>query len=124
MREIKFRAYDKLLNKMIYNLKYHRDYKVNSEEELFIVMQFTGLKDKQDKEIYEGDIVKMAEGLSEAWNIYNHNRIFLIKFQEGTFGFDNIDRYNEIEFDSIFGFDIESDCEVIGNIYENLELLK
>ena len=60
MREIKFRAWDKVNNKM-YDWKYLFSFKSvcglfdNSNLEL---MQFTGLLDSSGKEIYEGDIVK------------------------------------------------------------------
>ena len=63
------------------------------------VMQFTGLKDKNGKEIYEGDIVK------------NIDRVFEVTFKDGYFSI--IHNKKGLLY-----------CEVIGNKYENSELLK
>ena len=80
------------------------------DDENKVIMQFTGLKDKKGKEIYEGDIVNGCSFLgSHAYGIVEyHNDQFLVvpigRFIEGT-------------------SDITTWCEVIGNIYENTELL-
>jgi len=71
-------------------------------------MQYTGLKDKNGKEIYEGDIVKI-EGF------INH----VVGFEDGAFRWMNVGPYLPIA-ERIS----ERECEVIGNIYENPELLK
>jgi uncharacterized phage protein (TIGR01671 family) len=75
------------------------------------VMQYVGLKDKNGKEIYEGDIVKQDDGLLSdvRWRI-NGCDFVLNQFQA-------VGSYN-------FGFQINKGVEVIGNIYENPELLK
>ncbi|MBM6697528.1 hypothetical protein H5976_02125 [Streptococcus alactolyticus] len=83
----------------------------------FILMQSTGLKDKNGKEIYEGDIVRY-ECCSERYVeevIYDdkHCNFGTIDKDEKTFSFDAL----------ISDFDV--DCfEVVGNKYENPELLK
>lgn len=80
------------------------------------LMQYTGLKDKNGKEIYEGDIVE--------WKYINAWQRNEIKWVQG--GFVSImtafkDELNEMQSLSLIS---KLDCENIGNIYENPELLK
>ena len=78
-----------------------------------IIMQFSGLKDKNSKEIYEGDIIK-----------FNKFR-FDISFVGGafimaTFSMEaSTSLFSMLKGDS----DFEKQIEVVGNIYENIELL-
>lgn len=116
-REIKFRAWDKERNFM----KYHKlwDNTMPSNWDIhYILMQYTGLKDKNGKEIYEGDIYKM---------FYKN---YLISFYNGSFCSSIIGTkdYTPLNW-QITIFDILEDnfsnsIEIIGNIYENPELLK
>ena len=71
-------------------------------------MQFTGLKDKNGKEIYESDIVRTYGGTIFRYVEYRKNLFALISASSGV----------EIEFP-----DREGSIEVIGNIYENPELI-
>ena len=119
MRTIKFRAWDKGSQTMIYPDKKENektaDYMLNawcdSENERSILMQFTGLHDKNKKEIYEGDVVEWKTDIDEDY--FGGKLGFvaeLVKFQGGAF-------YPVCNMD-------EYEFEVIGNIYENSELLK
>ena len=66
------------------------------------IMQYTGLKDKNGKEIYEGDIVKAF--YKDCIEPYHKNVVIEIDPTEATRGY-------------------WEECEVIGNIYENKDLL-
>lgn len=78
-----------------------------NEEEFSEPMQFTGLKDKNGKEIYEGDLLKRPGFLS----------IFEVKWQEESAAF--LRQSMNWIYQSI-----DSGLEIIGNIHENPELLK
>lgn len=70
--------------------------------------QYTGLKDSKGKEIYEGDIISNGREIAE------------VKFYEGCFMAQIEEGYAEAVFDYCIPFD---DSCVVGNIYENPELL-
>lgn len=119
-REIKFRAWDldtKTMNfcifvgiGKIFNMT--KTFKPKEEIKNAILMQYTGLKDKNDKEIYEGDIVIFRNGNYEV--IYNYDRFELKNFNEYVF---------EDNQKLLINYDLQN-CIVIGNIYENSKLLQ
>lgn len=83
-----------------------------------VLMQYTGLKDKAGKEIYEGDIV----------NFYNDN-VSAITFNNGCFeAFDEPLGYDSLDVDpetmKLNVFDSTKYCQVIGNIYQKDEIIK
>lgn len=79
------------------------------KNEKYKIMQYTGLHDKNGKEIYEGDIVKA--------NFFNKEITGKIEFAFGAFFVTG----SAVSDNQMFIF---SDYEVIGNIYENPELLE
>lgn len=87
----------------------------------FEIMQYTGLHDKNGKEIYEGDIVRYPDasscGDSGEWDCFTNTGE--VKYCNETMSYYFTERVS-IEMDEI---DINTDAEVIGNIYENPELL-
>lgn len=119
MREIKFRAWDKDLKEMLFidNI-FNMTEKFSERGKLgyFILQQFTGLKDKNGKEIYEGDIVET--------NGIDGKLRWVFKYIEedcGVYGGFNPEPVN-YNLSSIHN-NIEN-CEVIGNIFENPDLIK
>ena len=135
MREIKFRAWDKEEQEMLdwdkfFNLDIAQVFESKGSWGVY-PMQYTGLKDKNGVEIYEGDI-------DQAENGDKNVIVFLLK--AGTYCVMPMDIYlnndyqNEAfsqEFMYGFGYDLFFDnltpgkyLNVIGNIYENPELLK
>jgi uncharacterized phage protein (TIGR01671 family) len=107
MREIKFRAWDSHNNTM-QEWNYLKTWAPCYWEGLPI-MQYTGLKDKNGKEVYEGDIVQFNERHKSITKVYMH--------KSGEW---RVDHYRE---GSIPLYKEERFIEVIGNIYENKELL-
>ena len=90
----------------------YRDY---SDNEDFVLMQYTGLKDKNGKEIYEGDLVEWScetEICSSP-----RSEISIVEFRKGSF-------FPVASPTHTCYYSVEDPvCEVIGNIYENPELM-
>jgi uncharacterized phage protein (TIGR01671 family) len=124
MREIKFRAWDKENKKMAQvsridfgpgGIKYLVDDSV--------LLEYTGLHDKSGREIYEGDILKVTSEDGESY-------VATVKWfgDEGYPAFDLAGIpaawcYESNALATIFESGVET-CEVIGNIFENPELLE
>ncbi|PRR85545.1 YopX family protein [Clostridium luticellarii] len=120
-KEIKFRAWDKqnknmeevdLLGSNVLHIK-------NSEWENiedFEVMQYTGLKDKNGVEIYEGDIIReQSKRLDKYFVVEWLDRI-------GSYSFQPVDK--EAKSWPCFNFGSAKNLEIVGNIYKNKELLE
>lgn len=126
MRDIKFRGKTLRNNEWVYG--YFTEYDNGDEGQEYVIQkvfgyehvhyktvgQYTGLKDKNDKKIYEGDIV--------CFLFEKALRKEIVRFGDGSFVLGNcislrqsqLDQYNESR----------KSMEVIGNIYDNPELLK
>jgi uncharacterized phage protein (TIGR01671 family) len=143
MREVKFRAWNKRDKKMLgwdivqnqyfYTIEQYPDYKV---------MQYTGLKDKNEKEIYEGDILKVPVDINqEVHGSYSIHEVIIkkgiiitsyLKSEKGqilpkgyTAGF-LLDSYDFDNKTFLFSDNptMDTKVELLGNIYENPELLE
>jgi len=116
-REIKFRAWDKTNKEIIPVNQLHWNDKRLTLLKTYELMQYTGLKDKEETEIYEGDIVKDYGSRN-----YGKEKVLIREVR-----FDDCKFIGHIKFKS--GSSGASylceDCilKVIGNIYENPELI-
>ncbi|HFU4454414.1 TPA: YopX family protein [Streptococcus suis] len=77
-----------------------------------ILMQSTGLFDKNGKEVFEGDVVKLRYTISSDYEFFKVTRL-----RGGSWRIDNRRRGCELWLRN-------EDCEIIGNIYENTELVE
>ena len=100
--------------------------------ERFVIEQYTGLTDKNGKKIFEGDIVRYGKGIYE-WNKKDWEfEVGIIEFKDGAFIINDIyssDGYNELsclyhEINYSGKYDSGTLLEVIGNIYDNPELIR
>jgi uncharacterized phage protein (TIGR01671 family) len=111
-REIKFRVWDKKFkNWTISMLQYNPDGSLTAEPN-GILMQYTGLKDKNGKEIYEGDICPSK--------ISGESQVIIFSKCGFTVGDKNSEYPASLQYLPVF----HNQMEVIGNIYENPELLE
>ena len=131
MREIKFRAWDKQNSNMIDGNNYQGSAWIADALEVLmhggcdewteqlVLMQYTGLHDKNGKEIYEGDIIR------ECYTIFPDDmEVFIseVLFQNGSFQLSGED-YEPFSGESSMCSIKSTDLEVIGNVWENPELL-
>lgn len=134
MREIKFRAWDKENKKMrevtcinFYDEYIYCDETASGEYTRLPIyetplMQYTGLKDKNGVEIYEGDVFGLLGGDVERPNEYEfHAKVYF----DNDFSAFCVELYNGgWEYLSDYLDNPKNEREVIGNIYENPELVK
>ena len=124
MREIKFRAWDKV------NKKFREDFSIlidregsildNKKDDYvnddYVIQQFTGLKDKNGREIFEGDICRYKFDAQPYQQLIVQSREFI-------FVITDIREIYRIE-NNRFIVSNWNNVEVIGNVYESPELLE
>jgi uncharacterized phage protein (TIGR01671 family) len=117
MREIKFKAFD-IQNKRFMECDSLEGLFAHYENRSIELMQFTGLYDKNGKEIYEGDIVKWS---NEMGFVVYHKEYGRFSVAWKT----DLDNYLENGFHGTARLlkNEEDPLEIIGNIYENPGLL-
>lgn len=130
MRELKFRAWDSYHEEFIFDAQAtydnqcrgkgsinHESFQDVLEDETCIVEQFTGLKDKNGKEIYEGDILQSNGGSKSVVKFCEMKdsdcTYFYLGWASVTDGYEPMSLCEEAGF-----------CEVIGNIHVNPELME
>lgn len=119
MRNIKFRAWSKKFNKFM-SIGFHiigettlfdlLNQHTLEEMETLEITECTGLKDKNDKDVYEGDIVKFENEFTAEIIWCEENAAFQIRSEKGGGAF-----LNELYM---------LNFEVVGNVFENADLLK
>lgn len=123
-REIKFRAWNKESDEMYEDILHDRshDFDLNyigdcmsfGDNEILEIMQYTGLKDKNGKEVFEGDVLRDGKG-PDGVVVYNENIACFLMLSGGKTYYLNEgkpQRGNKLQY-----------TEIIGNIYENPELI-
>lgn len=133
MREIKFRAWKHTYTQigtagygeMIYDIKSGNSIWNNEDIEINqilksnpILLQYTGLKDKNGKEIYEGDVINVFDSDTE---FLGHGKII---FNDFSWSIEWIEKSGN--FTMLFSewYEEEKTIEVIGNIYQNPQLIE
>ncbi|HFI0137683.1 TPA: YopX family protein [Streptococcus suis] len=123
----KFRAWDKIRNRISEVERIYIDTKgvrlrdENGEywrrSDDVILMQSTGLVDKNGKEIFEGDVVEF-EDADDIENVYTNRGV--VEWCQGGF---TVTNRATVSMDDLLDGD-KLELEIIGNIYENLELVE
>lgn len=119
----RFRAWDKeykemvqvdalVFDEQIIKATYKNGNVVKEDLKNYVLMQSTGLRDKNGKEIFEGDVVKMAK------NVYSEPTYYeVVRHRGGAYRLES----------KQYGCELwlrHTDCEIAGNIWENPELLE
>lgn len=125
---LKFRAWDKYANRMLYSPQglhgLHEFFRTLAflEKNKIIVMQCTGLTDKNGKDIYENDILRIDKDFQNLIGGTTEN--VLVGFKDGCFMYAR-SSYDPYYLNTYLWMAAKQKyCEIIGNVHENKELLK
>lgn len=130
MREIKFRVWDRenLCRKMSYSeieffddMMGFRFQHFDGDVEDLVFMQYTGLKDKNGKEIYEGDIIYWKDLSKASDGTLEDNVVVFWDDEHLRWSAESFSTPNECQ--KLYDYSDVDEIEVIGNIYENKELI-
>ena len=131
-REIKFRVWDANLKRWLIDLTIQNGHTsfswqgpADCDGKNLVWQQFTNLFDKNGIEIYEGDIIKLDR---------NKHSVFVVDFgsykDQEDYGHTGFGLRRGSKKDRLFGFgddfdgEVNKTCEIIGNIFENPDLIK
>ena len=114
MREIKFRFWIKEKEVMVQDVRIHGKLNSKLNQQWLVPMQFTGLKDKNGKEIYEDDLIRVADDIYIAKVMFSYDSWRPDVYQRKT-----LSEWIRSRSRAMGGEGVE----VIGNIYQNPELL-
>ena len=123
MRDIKFRVWDKTLNKIHCwsAIENHFTFEELLDDNFFEAMQYTGLRDKNGTEIYDGDYIRYSTRTING-SIFAHVcRVF--QHESGTWRIEGYHEDNHPYETKGTVYATHLICEVIGNIYEHNHLL-
>ena len=121
-REIKFNVWDRKAKTMYREVSWSRLCGLGDEG--YTLLQYTGLHDKNGKEIYEGDIVKFTEIDEDSCFGREESNIVEVKWIEETAQYRAVFKSGRrTELHLVVQLPTVTSCEIIGNIYEHGELL-